>query len=160
MMNENEFQKLIETFGSEPDRWPDDERARALTFKNTYPEIADAVMREDKALDAWLDEATAPPASDLLRQRILNQAKAEVLVAQRTGHWKAWTSVAAMILAAFVAGYGLGQWTPPTTDDTMLEAQASDEDDMIELAAVETAWQSAATDLGMSDIYRWVEDGT
>ena len=159
MMNEQKFQKLVDTFGSQPDRWPEDVREHARAFINTHPELAEAMMQDESTLDAWLDELPRSEPSDLLRRRILNQAKSEIPPVELSRFGRPWMGVAAMILAAFIAGYGLGQWGPVSEENSRLEAQIMDED-LYEMAALDTAWQSAATDLGISDIYSWAEDGT
>ena len=53
-MNLKRFKKIVETWGSDPTRWPDDLRASALEFMSTEPDAYDA-MNEAKSFDRLLD---------------------------------------------------------------------------------------------------------
>ena len=53
-MNLKRFKKIVETWGSDPTRWPDDLRASALEFMSTEPDAYDAMI-EAKSFDRLLD---------------------------------------------------------------------------------------------------------
>lgn len=64
---------IIETYGGDPRRWPENERAAALAFIETSP-TAQAAWADARALDTLLDLAPTPQPSDLAARRILAKA--------------------------------------------------------------------------------------
>lgn len=62
-MNEVRFQEIVAAYGADPRRWPEGERAAAMTFGDAAG--AKAQLREAEALDALLAGYAAPAANDL-----------------------------------------------------------------------------------------------
>lgn len=143
---------LIQRYGADPARWPEDMRETALQILAAHPNAT----RQESALDAALHSVRAPMPSDLLRARILRDAKttAQDIPAALTNYGMAandrvkspfkinaakWSAVAATLMIcgalAFQALSPAAVTTPPE----------------------DTAWQEAATDLGVTDLYSWVE---
>jgi len=97
-------------------------------------------------LNNLLDHVKAPEPSELLKARILQQAKAQrasetvsknkTLSAANDNHWKRWAGLAAMAIILGVVG--LTTFTP---------VQTSEED----------VWAEAAQNMGYEDLYAWVE---
>lgn len=73
-MNARRLAELLDVYGADPQRWPEDERAAAETLLATSPELR-ARAETAASLDALLDAAPAAPApSAALRDRILASA--------------------------------------------------------------------------------------
>ena len=73
-MNLKRFKKIVETWGSNPTRWPDDLRASALEFMSTEPDAFDA-MNEAKSFDRLLDgyrlcETQLDPLRQAIEKRV------------------------------------------------------------------------------------------
>lgn len=98
----------------------------------------------DNDLDKRLESYQAPEPSDLLKARILKQAAkhapAELAkpVPSNSKSWpRRYMAIAASLLAVFVIGVAGLQLSQPD--------------------ASEDVWLEAANDLGVSEIYAWVE---
>lgn len=92
---------------------------------------------KDTDLNKMLDSYQAPEASELLKGRILKAAnKSEP--AQKRSFSRRFMPMAASLLAVCAIGLTTLQFSPIDKTET-------------------AAWQDAATDLGFSDIYEWVE---
>ena len=63
------FRALIETYGGDARRWPDDVRDAAQSFAATS-DAARAELAAAQRLDTALDEVRPPPASPELRARL------------------------------------------------------------------------------------------
>jgi len=90
----------------------------------------------DTDLNRKLDSYQAPEPSALLKARILKAAKAQPI--EKPSFTRRFMPIAASLLAVCAIGFTTLQFTQ--TDKTE-----------------SAAWQEAATDLGFSDIYDWVE---
>jgi hypothetical protein len=101
-MTPERLQQLIAAHGAEPARWPEDERAAALSMAVDHASALEAGRALDRALDAWV----APPPSDALRRRVLGAAPATPPWA-RPGLWLSGAGLAAACAAGVVAGVGL-----------------------------------------------------
>lgn len=143
---------LIQRYGADPARWPEHMRASAPQILAAHPDAA----RQESALDAALHSVRAPMPSDLLRARILRDAKAtpqdtptallhygmaanDRVKSPFKINAAKWGAVAATLMICGALGFQVlspsGVTTP--TDDTV--------------------WQEAAADLGVTDLYSWVE---
>lgn len=69
-MDIERFKALIEAYGSDADRWPELERAAALTFVEGSAE-AHRLLEEEIALDRALDAVPTQSVSRTLEDRIL-----------------------------------------------------------------------------------------
>ena len=136
-----EFENLVAAYGANPARWPEARRAAGEQYMISNP-ATETLLRNEAKLDAALDLVIAPEPSDILKARIMKDATGNVSQApsikpERKQHWK--------IAAAFVAVLAVGGLTYSvytTTAETESET---------------TAWLEAANELGVSDIYDWVE---
>lgn len=94
MMTSERFHALVQAYGGDARRWPDSERAAALAFRATHPELARAVLAEADAVDDLLSRSPAPRVSVELRDRMVAAAQA----GRRVGRW--WIDRAAVALGA------------------------------------------------------------
>ena len=133
-----DMKQLIKIYGTNPNRWPAAIRDEADIAFRENP----AVTNPENALDAILDSHSVSPPSELLRARILKAARSDAPVSEQVKPlWHQRPIVRrSAIAAAFVicAVIGLQILTPPLVDDTAI-------------------WLDAANDLGIEDLYNWVE---
>ena len=115
-MDTERFRGLVDAYGADPRRWPEDERAAMEAFRGAEPP-AEAWLHEARELDGWLDRDTVT-TRDLSQQilRALPQPFAERLVAwllpREPGLW--WRPAVAAALPV-VFGVAIGMATPTTT---------------------------------------------
>ena len=64
-----DFMRLVDAYGADPERWPPEQRDAALAL-TTSDAAADAVLREARVLDAFLDAAPAQAPSVALRTAV------------------------------------------------------------------------------------------
>lgn len=139
---------LLKIYGANADKWPEALREDAANFIARNPHY----IAKEAALDAALDSYAVKSPSDLLSARILNAAKTTAqdapIATADTPHaandraplpWKRLGAVAAALLVALTIGIGT---LSPLGSETAV-------DDGIYL--------EAALDLGVEDVYRWVE---
>lgn len=106
---------LLDAFGADRARWPEEDRALFDRFADDYRFAAS--QREAEAFDAALDAVAIAPASDDLKARLLALAPARAprgaakLTAPLAGFWgRSWMrlapagAMAGVVLAAFSAG--------------------------------------------------------
>ncbi len=82
-MDWTRIETLHDAYGANPDRWPEDERAAALTLMARDPERADALRRDALALDETLSDWVAPPVSHEIADRMQTSARPGFLVTLR-----------------------------------------------------------------------------
>ena len=152
-MTFDEFEHIISCYGSSPARWPEHLRAAAETFAAAHPAQVKDILAAEARLDAALDAAAPPSASDLLKRRILMSANqlqpaAAPEMAERKSTILQWRNVAALMLCTFGLGFGGAQImpAPQITPEPVLAESTAD-----------TEWLTAAEDLGLADTYAWVE---
>jgi len=100
-------------------------------------------------LNNLLDQVKSPEPSDLLKARILQQAKAqrssktainsESFKAANDNHWKRWAGLAAM--AVILGVVGVNTLSPVETSEAEV-------------------WAETAQTMGYEDLYAWVEGET
>ena len=142
-MTREDFIKLVNAYGSYSRNWPDSVRGDAEAFVSENPEAAEAVLSEERALDAWLEQANTPVDTELLQRRI-SKSVSQTPQGTRTGKQMNWGAMAAMLAVSFTLGvFGGRNWPetmPVTTDVTMEEL---------------TQYADTADTLGLSEIYEW-----
>jgi ferric-dicitrate binding protein FerR (iron transport regulator) len=106
MMNAERFEQLIDAYGARPERWPEDERAAAEQWLAATPAAA-ARLDEARALDAALDAWTLPPASAVLREKVVATAPKPRLVRRPARLWWAGAGLVAACAMGMVAGANL-----------------------------------------------------
>lgn len=161
MMTRDEFEKLIEAYGSQDDRWPELLKPDMDAFVQANLEEANSILQDEAPLDHVLDHMVTPPPTDLLKARILRQARTvnqslqqDVIV---TRYVTPWGRIAAMLLVAFAAGFGGAQFIGFSSTDI----HEGPENLIVEIEqSSESEWQLAATELGMTEIYEWASGET
>jgi hypothetical protein len=121
MMTPERFRALLESYGSDPRRWPEAERADALALmEQDTPEIRQW-LGEAAAMDAWLESETVAAPSEQLIQRALAAAAQGAKPAHRREAWWWWPSaglagagLAGSFAGAFAMSVALRVATPPT----------------------------------------------
>ena len=118
------FRRIVEAYGAQPRRWPEAERAWALSLLESSAE-ARAFRDQAAALDALLDQAEVTEASPELM--------ADVLAAASPSAWRSWGSLlwpfgplwqpaAGLALAALI-GVMLGAAFPSPAEIAELTAE-------------------------------------
>lgn len=75
-MTQDDYQELVNTYGVHPSRWPEEVRARAMTFSYKHPELAAQINSDAALLDKIIDVASLPETDNsLLMARILKEAQ-------------------------------------------------------------------------------------
>jgi hypothetical protein len=123
------FTALLDAYGAEPARWPERERAAALTLLARSPE-AYAQRDEAAVLDTLLDRAPAPAPPAALAARILaaapHVAAPRVAAAPRAGAPRRARTPRVAAAAALAAAASLMLWVvrepvaPPTLDPAVV----------------------------------------
>jgi hypothetical protein len=118
-MTQERFFQILEAYGADPARWPDDERAAAEAFAQSHRDQVAAELREAAALDACLVGAAAEP-SDLLERRILKAFPAGPARPEAPRWQIPAAAAAALVLGAFI-GFASGALTASDpVEDTLL----------------------------------------
>ena len=66
-LTEARFRDIVDAYGADAARWPEEERAAAAIFARNHPELAAGLLEEARALDAWLDaDVVEVPENDVL----------------------------------------------------------------------------------------------
>nr|WKF61163.1 hypothetical protein HUO10_005693 [Paraburkholderia busanensis] len=73
-MTPERFQQIVEAYGADARRWPQQERAAAQAWATLHRAQADALLDEAAGLDAWLAADKVEPPSAALRERVLRGA--------------------------------------------------------------------------------------
>lgn len=115
-MTETRLLKIIAGYGADPRRWPEQERAAALSSLENAPE-AMAAMEEEAGLDALLGQHELPPPSLALQTRVAAIPEKQRASRSETlrGYWPfgaIWQPASGLALAA-VVGVMVGIGLPP-----------------------------------------------
>jgi hypothetical protein len=109
-MNSEQFTRLIDTYGADPDRWPEEQRAAALALCAGSPTAHQQWMAANR-LDRLLAAARAPEPDPTREARIVAgalarlRAQAEPLLDWR---WLFTRSIGAALAASLAAGWLVG----------------------------------------------------
>jgi len=138
-MTLDRLQQLLDAYGADPMRWPEEERAAALAMLARSAE-ARAALADAERLDAILDLAeSAEPSSDLAarivaaapavkprRTRVVRRIAILVPLAAAAGLvlWLGGSVETPRVTPSSYAAWDLEQWATPTDD--LLAAPASD----------------------------------
>ena len=127
-----QLRELVETFGTNHERWPETERDRAkLEVDSNEP----GWLSDERRLDAWLDSAEhIAPSAALLRKVAEIPARNERPVAGWFG-WRGVRNALALGTLAAALGLAVGVATPEAT--TMDDVAADDEFSMLALGGVD-----------------------
>lgn len=130
-MSDARFSAIIEAYGAQPQRWPENERAAGLLFMQQNPEIARRALSEARTLDAWLsasDEVEAPVSLQwqVLAQMMPAVAAPRVPVRPRRKRWLAGgLGLAAACAAGIIFGVNVGLMTTSEARAEAVLASAS-----------------------------------
>lgn len=152
-MNVTDFKQLISVYGSDPRRWPAEQREPGLAFMQHNEAHAAHLLQDEQKLDAMLALCDAQEPSDLLKGRILKNlpSQQQDYTARHSLASPGWSSVAAMVLVAFGLGFGGANLMPDAAqpvDPSILVASIDGEEGQI---------LQTADELGFSDVYYWVQ---
>ena len=103
-MTPERFHQIVQAYGADSRRWPQQDRAAAQAWAAAHREEADAVLADAAGLDAWLAADTVEPPSLALQQRIAGGAPQRQPVAPRRRLWWSGAAVAGVGLLGGVAG--------------------------------------------------------
>jgi hypothetical protein len=114
------FTEILAAYGASPARWPESERAQALTFAQS--DIARPLLAEAQALDALLDtDRRAEDVGEDLVARVLASAPTNVVRFQPRERYRMIAALAACALVGVAIGFGGARGT----DDSLAEADAA-----------------------------------
>jgi hypothetical protein len=103
-MTPERFQQIVEAYGAEPRRWPEQDRAAAQAWAQSHRAEADALLVEAAGVDAWLAADKVEPPDAALLKRVLDSAPVRQPVAPRRRLWWSGAAVAGVGLLGGVAG--------------------------------------------------------
>ena len=160
-MTLNEFTALVETYGANSARWPDDKREVAIAFMKTRKEDCAIVLNAEQNLDNLLDSGRLNPGTDILKARIMSsidnqpvQSVDNTTSRRRVGSSFGHKAIAAMMLVSFSLGFGgasVLKLPVQNTDSGNYVASENPED------YLSNEWAELADDYGMGDVYDWVD---
>ncbi|WP_168790722.1 hypothetical protein [Paraburkholderia aromaticivorans] len=103
-MTPERFQQIVEAYGAEPRRWPQQERAAAQAWAQSHRAEADALLTEAAGVDAWLAADKVEPPDAALVKRVLDSAPVRQPAPPRRRLWWSGAAVAGVGLLGGVAG--------------------------------------------------------
>ena len=72
-MTPERFHQIVEAYGADPRRWPQQERAAAQAWAQSHRAEADALLAEAAGVDAWLAADKVEPPDAALQSASLEQ---------------------------------------------------------------------------------------
>ncbi|WP_296651396.1 hypothetical protein [Paraburkholderia sp.] len=108
-MTPERFHTLVEAWGADPRRWPEQERADALAWARAHRAEAETTLKAALELDAWLARDRVAPPSHALIEQIMASAPVPVPVraqtpSNRRRFWWSGAAFAGAGLAGALAG--------------------------------------------------------
>lgn len=151
MMTTDDFKRLVETYGSNAARWPEEQRSEMQAFMRVHPKVAESILLSEQILDETLDSVRLEPGTDMLKARILSslpEAREDVLPTPANNNLARFSqkAVAALMLLAFTVGFA---------GASFLKLPTTGENETYDVATAD--WEELAEDYGMDEIYAWVE---
>ncbi|WP_027779088.1 hypothetical protein [Paraburkholderia caledonica] len=125
-MTPERFHQIVEAYGADPRRWPQQERAAAQAWANAHRAQADAYLAVAAELDTWLAADHVAPPDAALQQRIIGSAPRRRPAAQRRAWWWSGAAVAGVGLLGGAAGalavsfFVLTETVPPMHESSYL----------------------------------------
>jgi len=102
-MTPERFHQIVEAYGAEPRRWPQQDRAAAQAWAEAHREQADALLAQAAGVDAWLAADKVAPPGAALFERVLDAAPGRRTVPRRRLWWSG-AAIAGVGLMGGVAG--------------------------------------------------------
>ncbi|ANB75700.1 hypothetical protein AYM40_25630 [Paraburkholderia phytofirmans OLGA172] len=103
-MTPERFHQIVEAYGADPHRWPQQERAAAEAWAAAHRVEADTALADAVGIDAWLAADKLEPPGAALQQRIIGSAPGRRPIAPRRRLWWSGAAVAGVGLLGGVAG--------------------------------------------------------
>ncbi|MFM0608154.1 hypothetical protein PQR05_26840 [Paraburkholderia sediminicola] len=103
-MTPKRFHQIVEAYGADPRRWPQQERAAGEAWAAAHRVEADALLADAAGIDAWLAADKVDPPGAALQQRIIGSAPVRRPAAPRRRLWWSGAAVAGVGLLGGVAG--------------------------------------------------------
>lgn len=127
-MNEARFVELLNAYGAELSRWPEEERGSAESFLLTAPHRLKDIWESERVFDHLLALEKDGPATIALETRVLSSAPSRPRAARPVGQlfggwsvpkWATGGAIAASLALGFAVGYA-GESAPAETDYAQL----------------------------------------
>ncbi|WP_144138672.1 hypothetical protein [Paraburkholderia sp. BCC1884] len=125
-MTPERFHQIVDAYGADPRRWPQQERAAAQAWATQHRVEADTVLAEAAGIDAWLAADKVEPPGAALLQRVLAGAPVRQPAAPRRRWWWSGAAVAGVGLLGGAAGafavsfFVLTETVPPVHESSYL----------------------------------------
>ncbi|CAG4901724.1 hypothetical protein [Paraburkholderia saeva] len=103
-MTPERFHTIVDAYGADPRRWPDEEREAATAWAALHRHQADAVLAASADIDAWLDSQTVAPPDYALQQCVVASAPARRPLRIHRRMWWSGAAIAGVGLAGGLAG--------------------------------------------------------
>ncbi|MFM0204991.1 hypothetical protein PQR53_34805 [Paraburkholderia fungorum] len=103
-MTPERFHQIVEAYGADPHRWPQQERAAAERWAAAHRVEADTALADAVSLDAWLSADKLEPPGMALQQRIIGSAPVRRPSSPRRRWWWSGAAVAGVGLLGGAAG--------------------------------------------------------
>jgi hypothetical protein len=103
-MTPERFHQIVEAYGADSHRWPQQERAAAQRWAAAHRVEADTALADAVVLDAWLSADQAEPPGMALQQRIIGSAPVRRPSSPRRRWWWSGAAVAGVGLLGGAAG--------------------------------------------------------
>lgn len=103
-MTPERFHQIVEAYGADPHRWPQQERAVAQRWAAAHRVEADTALADAVGLDAWLAADKVEPPDTALQQRIIGSAPGRRPSSPRRRWWWSGAALAGVGLLGGVAG--------------------------------------------------------
>lgn len=103
-MTPERFHQIVEAYGADPRRWPQQERAAGEAWAAAHRVGADAALADAAGIDAWLAADKVDPPGAALQQRIIGSAPVRRPGAPRRKLWWSGAAVAGVGVLGGVAG--------------------------------------------------------
>ncbi len=133
-MTPERFRALLQTYGADLERWPDDERSAAHELASQESAELRQSLAEEAQLDRWLDDHTLAAPDDALLRRIVAATVPPASAAPRASWWlpgRWWpgagltlTGLAGALAGALLVSVALRQAVPSAAVDWQGRATA------------------------------------
>jgi hypothetical protein len=125
-MTPERFRTIVDAYGADPHRWPEQERAAAERWAEQHRSEADAVLGESASLDVWLASHTVAAPKREFFERVVEAAVAAAPVRRPAKRGRFWWQGAAFagiglaggVAGAFAVSFFVLTGTPPSAHDS------------------------------------------
>ena len=122
-MTPERFRTIVDAYGADPRRWPDEDRAAAQAWADLHRGEADTLLAESAGLDAWLTSHTVAPPERACVERIVATAPARRPARHRGWLWWQGAAFAGIglvggLAGAFAVSFFVLSGTPPQVHDS------------------------------------------